>query len=245
MLLWLINSLLKWWIELCVTLQTGTSLLAALFSSCQGTFTRSFQSSPEDPMQTLSLHQSRTPIYGNLLRYSVFWKICGSVMPLLFTPILGITLLQTSFLPWQQRARNHRWGLHQVSKHDGTPTCEHMSHGYGHLPSTTRGPSHKRVFAWTPDFGSLQQGGFTNKHDGFKLPSKRTRQLPQCGFRRGHGSGEYIPFRVPQHFGNQWHAFTQVVVQDWRTNDDAAQSRMGHVWLFDTSQCESLTLRSS
>jgi hypothetical protein len=40
-----------------------------------------------------NLHQSKTPTYGNLLRYSVFRKICGLVMPLLFTSILGITLL--------------------------------------------------------------------------------------------------------------------------------------------------------
>jgi hypothetical protein len=52
---------------------------------------------PGDPMQTLSLHQSRTPTYGIPLRYSFFRKICGPVMPLLFTPILGIALLQTGF----------------------------------------------------------------------------------------------------------------------------------------------------
>jgi ATP-dependent DNA helicase PIF1 len=40
-----------------------------------------------------NLHQSRTPTYGNLLRYFVFQKICGLVMPLLFTSILGIALL--------------------------------------------------------------------------------------------------------------------------------------------------------
>ncbi len=40
-----------------------------------------------------NLHQSRTPTYGNLLRYSVFRKICGLVMSLLFTSILRITLL--------------------------------------------------------------------------------------------------------------------------------------------------------
>jgi hypothetical protein len=40
-----------------------------------------------------NLHQSRTPTYGNLLRYSIFRKICGLVMLLLFTSILGITLL--------------------------------------------------------------------------------------------------------------------------------------------------------
>jgi hypothetical protein len=34
------------------------------------------------------------------------------------------------------------------------------------------------------------------------------------GFCKGHESGEHIPFRVPQHFGSQWHAFTQVVIQD-------------------------------
>ncbi len=52
---------------------------------------------PGDPMQTLSLHRSRTPTYGNLLRYSIFRKICGPMMPSLFTPILGIALLQISF----------------------------------------------------------------------------------------------------------------------------------------------------
>ncbi len=52
---------------------------------------------PRDPMQTLSLHQSKTPTYGNLLRYSVFRKICKPVMLLLFTLILGIALLQTGF----------------------------------------------------------------------------------------------------------------------------------------------------
>jgi hypothetical protein len=31
------------------------------------------------------------------LRYSIFRKICGPVKLLLFTPILGIALLQTSF----------------------------------------------------------------------------------------------------------------------------------------------------
>ncbi len=126
-------------------------------------------------------------------------------------------------LSWQQQARNHRWGLHQVSRHDGTTSCGHTSHGCGHLPSTTWRPNHKWIFAWARDFGSSQQGGFANKCDGFKLPSKRACWLPQCEFHRTHGSGEHIPFRVPQHFGSQWHAFTQVVVQDWRTNDVAAQ----------------------
>jgi hypothetical protein len=96
-LLWLISSLLKRWSELCMTLQTGTNPLVALFSSCQGTFTKSFRSSPRDPVQTLSLHQSKTPTYGNLLRYSVFRKICRPMMLLQFTPILGIALLHTSF----------------------------------------------------------------------------------------------------------------------------------------------------
>ncbi len=71
--------------------------LATLFSSCEGIFAKSFWSSPGDPMQTLSLHQSRTPTYVNLLRYSVFRKICELMMLLLFTLILGITLLQIGF----------------------------------------------------------------------------------------------------------------------------------------------------
>jgi hypothetical protein len=50
-----------------------------------------------DPMHTLFLHQSRTPTYGNLLRYFVFLKICGLVMLLLFTSILGIAFLQIGF----------------------------------------------------------------------------------------------------------------------------------------------------
>jgi len=40
-----------------------------------------------------NMHQSRTPTYGNLLRYFVFRKICGPMMSLLFTSILGIALL--------------------------------------------------------------------------------------------------------------------------------------------------------
>ncbi len=126
------------------------------------------------------------------------------------------------FSSWQQRARNHWWGLHQVSKPDGTPSCGHTSHGCSHLPSTTRGLGHKWIFAWTRDFGSSQQGGFANKHDGFKLPSRCTGWLPQCGFHRGHESGEHIPFWIPQHFGSQCHAFTQVVAQDWCTSDVVA-----------------------
>jgi hypothetical protein len=39
----------------------------------------------------------KTPTYGNPLRYSVFQKICGPVMLLLFTLILGIALLQIGF----------------------------------------------------------------------------------------------------------------------------------------------------
>jgi len=40
-----------------------------------------------------NMHQSRTPTYGNLLRYFVFRKICKPMMSLLFTSILGIALL--------------------------------------------------------------------------------------------------------------------------------------------------------
>jgi hypothetical protein len=65
-----------------------------------------------------------------------------------------------------------------MSTHDGIPSCGHISHGCGHLPSTTRGLGHKRVFTSARDFASLQQGGFANKHNGFKLPSRCAGQLP-------------------------------------------------------------------
>jgi hypothetical protein len=65
-----------------------------------------------------------------------------------------------------------------VSRHDGTPFCRHTSHGCGHLASTIWGLGHKWIFAWACDFGSSQQGGFVNKRDGFKLPSRCTSQLP-------------------------------------------------------------------
>jgi hypothetical protein len=65
-----------------------------------------------------------------------------------------------------------------VSKHDGTPSYRHTNHGCGHLPLITQRPGHKWIFAWMSDFGSSQQGGFANKRDGFKLPSRHVCQLP-------------------------------------------------------------------
>jgi hypothetical protein len=154
------------------------SPLAALFSSFQRTFARSFQSPPGDPMQTLPLHQSRSLTYGNLLKYFVFWKICEPMMPLFSPWSWESHFCKLASLSWQQRVRNHRWRLHQMSRHDETPSYRHVSHGCGHLPLTTRRPGHKRVFAWTCNFGSSQQGGFANKRDGFKLHYRRTSWLP-------------------------------------------------------------------
>ncbi len=81
------------------------------------------------------------------------------------------------------------------------------------VPEDSKSPT-LGVLGFTPTLG--QNGVAT-----FKLPSRHASQLPQCAFRRGHGGGEHIPFQVPQHFGSEWHAFTQVIAQDWHTSDSA------------------------